>query len=147
MNEPRATQVFPRRDVNGRVVSVAELVLAGVAGTIVGLVALVLIDGVFALIGIGTFGRTSGWLAAVLPGFLFFDDLRAWRAYRIRILVALVAAVVAVLLGLVAAAIVSGLPPILSGAVGAAVAAAAYSPLWFFGIRRLTGESTEMGPR
>jgi hypothetical protein len=147
MSEPSPTQIFPRRDANGRVLSLAELILAAVAGTAVGLVALVVIDGVFALIGIGTFGRTSGWLAAVLPAFLFFDEFRAWRAYRVRILIAIVATAVAVVLGLVVAAMVSALPPMLSGAVGAAVAAAAYSPMWFFGIRRFTGERPELETR
>lgn len=144
MAEKSATQVFPRRDADGRVFSLVELLAAALLGTIVGLAALALIDGVFALIGLGAFGRASGWLAAILPALLFFDDLRAWRGYGVRILVGLVAAGVAIGLGLVAAALVGDLPPMVSGAVGAAVAAAAYSPVWFVGIRWLTGHRSEM---
>lgn len=133
------TQIFPRRTADGRVISLGELLAAAMIGVAVGLVALALIDGIFALIGLGSFGRASGWLAAILPALLFFDDLRAWRGHGVRILVALVGAIVAIGLGLIAAALASGLPPILSGAAGAVVASGAYAPIWFVGIRWLTG--------
>ena len=128
-------------------ISLGELLVAALGGTVVGLAALVLIDGVFALIGVGTFGRASGWLAAILPAFLFFDDFRAWRRHGVRILVALVAAVAAIGLGLLVAGAVRGLPPILAGSVGAAVAALVYSFVWFVGIRWLTGHRTDMESR
>jgi hypothetical protein len=142
-----STQVFPRRDTDGRVISLAELLAAAFGGTLLGLCALALIDGVFAIIGLGKFGRGSGWLAAILPAFLFFDDFRAWRGRSARIVVALVAAAVSIALGLTAAAAVSGLPPILSGAVGATVAALVYSFVWFVGIRWLTGRRTDVESR
>jgi len=145
MTEKSVSQVFPRRDADGRVISLVELVAAALLGTLVGLAALALIDGIFALIGLGSFGRASGWLALILPALLFFDDLRAWRGYGVRFLVALVGAGVAIGIGLIAAALVSALPPVLSGAVGAAVAALVYSPVWFVGIRWLTGHRVEMG--
>jgi len=145
MAEKSVSQVFPRRNADGRVISLVELVAAALLGTLVGLAALALIDGIFALIGLGSFGRASGWLALILPALLFFDDLRAWRGYGVRILVALVGAGVAIGIGLIAAALVSALPPMLSGAVGAAVAALVYSPVWFVGIRWLTGHRVEMG--
>lgn len=139
MTEKSVTQVFPRRDADGRVMSLVELLGAAMIGTVVGLAALAVIDGILALLGLGRFGRASGWLAAVLPGLLYFDDLRAWRGHGVRILVAVVGALVAIGLGMLAAALVGGLPPMLSGAVGAAVAAVTYAPVWFLGIRWLTG--------
>ncbi|HEX6872995.1 MAG TPA: hypothetical protein VF163_18005 [Micromonosporaceae bacterium] len=136
-------QLFPRRDVDGRVVSLAELLLAGLAGTALGLAGLALIDGVLSTIGLGEFGQASGWLVSILPALLYFDELRAWRPYGVRLLVAAVAAGVGIGLGLIAAAIVNTWPPILSGTVGAAVAVLAYAPIWFVGVRWLTGHLGE----
>jgi len=139
MAEKAATQ-FPRRDAEGRVVSLFELLAAALLGTLVAAAGLALIDGLLALIGLGTFGRASGWLAAILPALLFFDEIRAWRAFGVRFLVGLVAAGVAIGLGLIAAALVAGLPPLLSGTLGAAVATVVYAFVWFVGIRWLTGQ-------
>jgi hypothetical protein len=139
MAEKSVTQVFPRRDAEGRVVSLAELLVAAVAGTVVAAIGLALIDGMLALIGLGTFGRASGWLAVILPALLFFDEIRAWREYPVRYLVGPVAAGVAIGLGLIVAALVAGLTPLLSGGLGAVVAAVSYAFVWFVGIRWLTG--------
>ena len=147
MAQTSATQVFPRRDAAGRVRSLAELVVASLLGTVVGLAALALIEGVLALLGLSTFGRASGWLAAILPGLLFFDDLRAWRGYGVRFLVALVGAAVAIGVGLIGAAGLGALPPMISGAAGAALAVAVYSAVWFLGIRWLTGHRDEVESR
>jgi hypothetical protein len=142
-----ARTTFPHRDEHGRVVSLTELLVAALGGLVVGLVGLVAIDGVMALVGIGDFGHASGWLAAILPALLFFDDIRAWRGYGIRFVVGLVAAAVGIGLGLVGAGLVRFLPPVLSGAVGAAIAVAGYALIWFLGIRWLTGHHLEMGSR
>jgi hypothetical protein len=140
MAEKAATQVFPRRDAEGRVVSLAELLAAALLGTLVAAAGLALIDGVLSLIGLGTFGRASGWLAAILPALLFFDEIRAWHGYGVRFVVGLVAAGVAIGLGLIVAALVATLPALVSGTLGAAVAAVTYAFVWFVGIRRLTGQ-------
>jgi hypothetical protein len=133
-------QTFPRRDAAGRVRSLAELVVAAGLGTVVGLAALAAIEGILALIGLTDFGGASGWLALILPALLYFDDLRAWREYPLRFLVAPIAVLVALGAGLFAAGAARPLPAMLSGAVGALVAALVYAPVWFFGIRRVTGE-------
>jgi hypothetical protein len=130
---------FPRRDANGRVRSLAELIVAAALGTVVALAALAAIEGVLALIGLSDFGSASGWLALILPALLYFDDLRAWRGYGSRFLVALVGLAVALGAGLLAAGAVRALPAILSGAVGALVAASIYAPVWFLGVRLVTG--------
>jgi hypothetical protein len=141
-----ARPTFPHRDEHGRVISLTELLVAALGGLVVGLVGLVLIDGVLALLGAGDFGHASGWLACILPALLFFDDVRAWRGHGIRFLVGLVAAGIGIGLGLVGAGLVHFLPPVLSGAVGAAIAVAAYALIWFLGIRWLTGH-LEVGAR
>lgn len=120
-------------------ISLGELLVAAAGGTLVGLAALALIDGVLALIGLSDFGGASGWLAAILPAFLYFDDFRAWRGNWVRLLVALGSLALSLGVGLLAAGLVRGLPPMLSGAVGALFAATAYAVIWFFGIRWLTG--------
>jgi hypothetical protein len=130
---------FPRRDGQGRVISLAEFEVVGLLGVVVGLVLLAVVDGVLTLIGLSRFGQASGWLAMILPALLFFDELRAWRGYGVRILVGLVSAAVGIALGLAGAAAVAGLPPMLSGAVGATIAVAVYAFVWFAGIRWLTG--------
>lgn len=128
---------FPERDEDGRVAAVVDLLAVSLAGILVGLLALLLIDWTFSLVGGRPFGRASGWLAAVLPFLLLLDDFRAWRPARGRILVVLVAVVAGLVLGSLAAGLTSYLPPILSGAVGATVAVSAYAVLWFYGVRRL----------
>jgi uncharacterized protein (DUF697 family) len=122
------------------VISVTELLVAALLGTVVAALGLALIDGLLSIIGMGSFGRASGWLAAILPALLFFDEIRAWRGYGVRFVVGLVAGIVAIALGLIAAALFDGLVPLVSGGIGAAVAAVIYAFVWFVGIRSLTGQ-------
>lgn len=139
MAERTPAQVFPRRDAQGRVISLAELVFAALGGAAVGLVLLAAVDGILALIGLSRFGSASGWLVAILPAFLFFDEFRAWRGHGVRILVVAVAAAIALGTGLLAAGVASALPPLFSGALGAGVAVGVFGVVWFVGIRWLTG--------
>lgn len=129
---------FPRRDAEGRVVRLTEL-LAGVAvGLVLGFVALVLIDGLSSLLGPGRFGQFSGWLAGILPVWLFVEEFRAWHAVVGRVGMALVSGVLALVLGLAVAVTTGGaLPPLASGAIGAAISAFLYGALWYTGIRWL----------
>jgi hypothetical protein len=129
---------MPRRDEQGRVVFLPELLGVAVLFAVVNAVGLVLIDGLLALLRIAHFGGSSGWLVLILPAFLYFDDFRAWKAARLRWLVAPVAALVGIALGLVVAGLTGGLPPLASGGIGALVAIVAYAPVWWFGIRTLT---------
>jgi hypothetical protein len=133
----------PRRDEAGRVVSLPEMVAVAAGYAAVNAVGLVLIDGLLTLLRLGTFGRSSGWLVLILPALLYFDDFRAWKASRARWLVGPVAALVAIALGLLAAGLVDVDVPLLSGAIGALVAALAYAPVWWIGIRLLGPERTE----
>jgi hypothetical protein len=95
-----------------------------IVGLLIGLAALVVIDLIFALLGLGTFGHASGWLAAILPVWLFAEELRAWSGVALRFVLAFVAAAVGLVLGSVVG--------------GAAVATLSYTLLWYFGVRWLS---------
>ena len=95
---------FPRRDAAGRVANLRELVVAGAAWTVLAWAGLTVIDALLALAQLTSFGSSSGWLAMILPALLYFDDIRAWRGFGVRFLVAVVGATIAIGLGLLAAA-------------------------------------------
>jgi hypothetical protein len=141
--ERAGVAAVPRRDAHGRVVSLPQLVAVVAAFTVVNAIGLVIIDALVAWIGSTSFGDSSGWLMMILPGLVYFDDIRGWKAYRIRFLVAIVAALVAIAVGMLAAGVASGLAPLVTGGIGAFVAVLAYAPVWFVGIRLLTGDSAE----
>jgi hypothetical protein len=143
MTASASTPAVPRRDAHGRVVSLPELVGVVVLLAAVNAIGLIAIDGLITLLGSSSFGDSSGWLIVILPGLLFFDDFRGWRGHQLRYLAALVSAAVAIGLGLLAAGLASDLPPMASGSIGAIVALLIYAPLWFVGIRWLTGDRME----
>jgi hypothetical protein len=129
----------PRRE------RLVELLTAVVVGLALGGVVLVVIDGLTALLGWGRFGEISGWLAGVLPVWLFVEEYKAWREVPTRIVLALVSTALAIPLALAAATLASGpLPPLASGAIGVSVGALAYAVLWYVGIRWLA-DRTERG--
>ncbi|MGC5017227.1 hypothetical protein [Micromonospora sp. DT47] len=135
MSEQRSG--FPRRDAEGRILTLGDLVGIGLAGWVVGMLALVLFDLAFASIGAGDFGRTNGWLAVILPAWLFWDDFRAWEFGAARVVAALVAAAVAAVGGLLVAGLAGGLAPLLTGGLGALAFTLVYAVLWFQGVHWL----------
>jgi hypothetical protein len=142
-----AATTFPRRDSARRIVSARDLAGVALAGAVAGAVALVLLDGLFALLGLGDFGRVNGWLAVILPVMIFVEEFRAWRGARARAAVALVAAALGALAGLIVAGLAGALPGDLPrpvpGALGAATLAVAYSLVWYYGIRAAGGRTDE----
>jgi hypothetical protein len=138
---------FPRRDADGRYVSLVELTVVAVVGALVSFGAVALIDWLMSLADLGTFGAASGWLAAVLPIFVFLDDFRAWRdTGKGRWIAAAVAIPLSVGAGLVLAGTVDAVA-LISGAVGALTLVVFYSVLWFIGVRLLTGSLAEGASR
>lgn len=113
--------------------------LAGrtLAGLTVGLLVLVLLDGVLDLVGLGEFGRANGWLALILPAWLFVEEFRASAPRPARLLAALASGAPALALGLFSAGLARDLPPLASGAIGAAVSALSYAVVWFYSVRWL----------
>ncbi|MEU7864947.1 hypothetical protein, partial [Nonomuraea sp. NPDC049141] len=97
---------FPRRDAEGRILTLGDLLGVSLAGLVIGVLAVVLFDWAFELIGAGDFGGANGWLAIILPAWLFWDDFRAWEFGAARVVAALAAAAV----GLVAGGVVGGRP-------------------------------------
>lgn len=137
MSEERG-EGFPRRDGTGRIRALPDLLGATLASLVIGILALVLLDWLFAIAGLGEFGRASGWLGLILPAWLFVEEFRAWGPGPARVLAALVSAVLAVALGLLAAGLAGGLPPLAAGALASAVAALSYGVIWFSAVRWLT---------
>jgi hypothetical protein len=128
---------FPRRDEQGRVVGLVDLLAFTVAGLVTAFVILLVIDGAGALVGWGEFGQASGWLLLILPAWLFImEELRAWREVRGRLVVAVSGGLLGLAMGLLVAGVMPG-PPLVSSGVGAVVAALAYAVYWFHGIRWL----------
>lgn len=118
-------------------VGLAGLLALTLAALITGFAVLVVLDLAGSLVGWGEFGQASGWLALILPTWLFLiEELRAWRAVRARHVVVVSGALVGMALGLLLAGIIPG-PPLVSSGVGAAAAALAYAVYWYHGIRWL----------
>ncbi|BCJ59080.1 hypothetical protein [Micromonospora endophytica] len=128
---------FPRRDAEGRIRTLGDLLGVGLAGVVIGLLVLVLFDAVFASFGSGDFGQANGWLAVILPVWLFWEDFRAWEFGAARVVAGLVALAVAVVSGLLLAGVTTGLPPLLSGGVAATTFTLVYAMIWFPGVRWL----------
>jgi hypothetical protein len=128
---------FPRRDAEGRILFLADLLGVSLAGLVIGVLALVLFEFAFAATGAGGFGRTNGWLAVILPVWLFWDDFRAWEFGAARVLAALAGIGLGVVAGLLAAGLAAGLPPLASGALAAAVFTVVYAVVWFSGVHWL----------
>jgi hypothetical protein len=114
-----------------------------VIGLVTGMIGLVVVDGIFAAIGVGTFGHASGWLAVILPIWLFAEEFRAWPGVVLRIGVAIGAALIGLALGSLVGGVVPDLPSLVVGAVGATVATLSYAIIWFFGVRWVAGRVGE----
>lgn len=133
---PRAA-TWPRRDSDGRIPTFRHLLEAVGVLLVVGVVAVAVIDGLSAWAGFGGFGGTSGWLGGLMAFWLYVEEFRAWRGTRNRLLLAAVAGMSALVAGVAASWLVSGLPALFNGAIGVGAAALVYAPIWFFGIRQL----------
>jgi hypothetical protein len=132
---------FPRRDAEGRIRALGDLLGVSLAGAVIGLLVLVLFDVAFAWLGAGDFGQANGWLAVILPVWLFWEDFRAWAFGAPRVVAALVALAMAVVSGLLLAGVATGLPPLLSGALAATTFTVVYALVWFSGVRWLTNRT------
>ena len=139
--DPSPPARFPQRDDNGRIALLTELLAYTLGATALGVAMLAAIDGVFALLGFGSFGQISGWISGLLAVFIFVDDFRAWRENPMRWAIAAVGAVLGVVVGL---GVVSQLPPfwlpLFNGSIAVAAGAMLYSVLWFIGVRLVGGD-------
>mgnify|MGYP001362139424 CR=1 FL=1 len=136
-----SSEGFPRRDAEGRISHLPDLIGTAFGGLVIGLLVLVVLDWGFALIGLGSFGGANGWLALILPAWLFVEEFRAWGRGPARVVAAAVAAAVGLTLGLAVAGFVRALPALWAGVTGAGVAVLAYALVWFIGVRWLASRT------
>jgi hypothetical protein len=129
----------PRRDADGRLATIGDLLGVALAGLVCGIVVLLVFEGVMSLTRLSDFGRTSGWLALILPVWLFTEEFRAARYGAYRVVVAILGAGLGVAAGMTLAGFVAPIfPSLFSGAVGAAGLTVAYCLVWFYGLRWLS---------
>ncbi len=129
----------PRRDADGRLATFGDLVGVALAGLVCGVVVLLVFEGVMSLVQLSEFGDASGWIALILPVWLFTEEFRAagWGAYRI--VVVLLGIGFGLAVGMTLAGLAAGLfPPLFSGAIGALGLTVVYSAVWFYGLRWLS---------
>jgi hypothetical protein len=129
----------PRRDADGRLATTGDLLGVALAGLVCGVVVLLAFEAVISLVGQSQFGHTSGWLALILPVWLFTEEFRAAPHGVYRIVVAILGAGFGVTVGMTLAGFASSMfPALVSGAVGAAGLTVVYCLVWFYGLRWLS---------
>ena len=129
----------PRRDADGRLATLGDLLGVAFAGLVSGVALLLAFEGVMSLLRLSRFGDASGWLALILPVWLFVEEFRAAKYGAYRVVVALLAAGFGVAGGMTLAGLASPVfPALVSGAVGAAGCTIVYCLIWFYGLRWLS---------
>jgi hypothetical protein len=111
-----------------------DLLAQSLAGFLISVAGILVIDGIFALLNLGEFGDINGWLALIFPIMLFVGQFSAAKGEPGRILVAAVSAFFALGLGAIAAGLVVDLPAIASGSVAALVTTVVYATFWHVGL-------------
>lgn len=117
-----------------RLTRLTDLLGQCLAGLVISLAGVLIIDGIYALLGYGEFGQISGWLAMIFPILIFVQQFSLAKGARGRLIVTLVGIIATAGLGLSAAGVFSNLPPIGSGAIGALVATLVYAAVWHVGL-------------
>jgi hypothetical protein len=129
----------PRRDAHGRLATIGDLLGVALAGLVCGLVILLAFEGIMSLTGLSEFGHTSGWLALILPIWLFTEEFRAADYGASRVAVAILGAGIGVAVGMTLAGLTpEAFPALVSGLVGAVGFTVAYCLVWFYGLRWLS---------
>jgi hypothetical protein len=129
----------PRRDANGRLATIGDLLGTALAGLVTGVVVLLIFESVLSVTRTSEFGHTSGWLVLVLPVWLFTEEFRAQGFGASRIVVAALAAGFGVAVGMsVAGLAANDFPSLVSGIAGAAACTVVYCLVWFYGLRWLS---------
>jgi hypothetical protein len=129
----------PRRDPSGRLATIGDLLGTAVAGLVIGAVLLLAFEAVLSLTRVSEFGGTSGWLAMILPLWLFTEEFRAADYGAYRVVVAVLAGGFGVASGLSFAGLAAPVfPDLVSGLVGAGACTVVYCLVWFYGLRWLS---------
>jgi hypothetical protein len=123
------------RTVGWRPSTIGDLLGVALAGLVSGIVVLLVFEGVMSLLRLSEFGDASGWLAIILPVWLFIEEFRAAGYGAARVVVAILGAGFGVAVGMILAGLASGsFPALVSGAVGAAGCTVVYCLVWFYGL-------------
>ncbi|WP_250029241.1 hypothetical protein [Paractinoplanes maris] len=129
----------PRRDPSGRLATIGDLLGTALAGLVTGAVLLLILEAILSLTRVSEFGATSGWLAIILPVWLFVEEFRAEGYGASRVVVALLGTGFAVAVGMtIAGFAASQFPTLVSGLAGAAGFTVVYCLIWFYGLRWLS---------
>jgi hypothetical protein len=129
----------PRRDPDGRLATFPDLVGVALAGLVTGFVVLLVFEGGMSLARLSEFGDASGWLALILPVWLFTEEFRAAGYGAYRIVVSGLGVGFGIALGMTLAGLAAGpFPPLVSGAIGALGLTVVYCLVWFYGLRWLS---------
>jgi hypothetical protein len=129
----------PRRDADGRLATVGDLLGVALAGLVCGVVVLLVFEGITSATRLSQFGHTSGWLAIILPIWLFTEEFRAAGFGAYRIVVAGLGAGFGFAIGMTLAGYAATeFPALVSGAVGAFGVTVVYCVIWFYGLRWLS---------
>lgn len=128
----------PRRDANGRLATVGDLLGTALAGLVVGVVLVLALEVVLSLTRVSQFGQTSGWLAMILPVWLFIEEFRAEGYGAFRVVVAGLASGFGAATGMTIAGLAAtDFPALVSGFAGALACTVVYCLVWFYGLRWL----------
>ena len=129
----------PRRDADGRLATFPDLVGVALAGLVTSIVVLLVFELLMSLARLSEFGDASGWLALILPAWLFIEEFRAAGFGAYRVAVAVLGAGFGLAAGMILAGLAAGpFPPLVSGAVCALTLTVVYCLVWFYGLRWLS---------
>lgn len=129
---------FPPRDPRGRIARLPEIIGGAMFGVVLTMIVLIVIDGLFTLLGVGKFGSISGWLAGIMTVWMFIEEFRAWKGVPGRAVITLLGVIVGLGLGVLISSRLEALPAIFNGAISVTLSVLVYAVLWFFGIRYLS---------
>ncbi|GIF19918.1 hypothetical protein BJ973_006960 [Actinoplanes tereljensis] len=130
----------PRRDPTGRLATIGDLLGTALAGLVIGAVLLLAFEAILSLTRVSEFGGTSGWLALILPLWLFTEEFRAAReSGPYRVVVAVLGAGFGLAVGMSLVGVAAPVfPALVSGLAGAAGLTVVYCLVWFYGLRWLS---------
>ncbi|WP_020522445.1 hypothetical protein [Catelliglobosispora koreensis] len=112
----------------------ADLLAQSFAAFLISIAGVLIIDGLFALLGLGKFGDMNGFLALVFPIIFFAGQYSAAKGERGRPLVAAIGAFFGLGVGSISAGMFPDMSPIGTGALGAFVATIIYATIWHVGL-------------
>jgi len=134
----------PRRDADGRLATVGDLLGVALAGLVCGIVVVLIFEAIMSATRLSQFGHTSGWLTIILPVWLFTEEFRAAGYGAYRIVVAVLAAGFGAAVGMTLAGLAAGeFPALVSGTVGAFGLTVVYCVVWFYGLRWLSHRAAD----